>query len=157
MSSSQTRSSSSRSVKDAADAPSSMQSPSPPPAYTECDPGTETKARVNSSTLPSNNHIVSCHQPPTSSSNIKPSALSYHSSPQSIPSRPALSLLSRARAKMTTGKADSHHVLAYSEAEFERRQKRAVEKENRREEYERLGLGERTKFGVLGAGGWRSG
>ncbi|TKA63845.1 hypothetical protein B0A49_10468 [Cryomyces minteri] len=157
MSSYQNPSSSSSSVKDGADTLSSMQPPSSPPAYAERNPGTGSKAQWHSSTLPSNNYIMSRQQPPISSSDIRPSVVSHRSSPQSTPSRPTLSLLSKARAKMTASRGDSHHVLASSGAEFERQQKRALEKGNRRQEYERLGLGERTKFGVLGAGGWRSG
>lgn len=46
--------------------------------------------------------------------------------------------------------------LANDESDFERAKAKELEKQRRKEEYERLGLGDRTKFGQPGAGGWNA-
>ena len=61
------------------------------------------------------------------------------------------------KAKSKLGRRPSGaEALADDEADFERRKAKEVEKQRRKEEYERLGLGERTKFGMPGVGGWNS-
>ena len=41
-------------------------------------------------------------------------------------------------------------ALPGNELEFERQRAKAVKKQQRKEEYERLGLGDKTKFGTPG-------
>ncbi|EMC93596.1 hypothetical protein BAUCODRAFT_37277 [Baudoinia panamericana UAMH 10762] len=47
--------------------------------------------------------------------------------------------------------------LPNDEDDFQRQKAKEVEQQRRKEEYERLGLGERTTLGTPGAGGWRAG
>ena len=47
--------------------------------------------------------------------------------------------------------------LPDDEEDFQRQKAKAIEKQRRKEEYERLGLSDRTKFGMSGAGGWNAG
>lgn len=47
--------------------------------------------------------------------------------------------------------------LPQDEADFERQKAKEIDKLKRAEEYERLALADRTKFGLPGAGGWNSG
>jgi hypothetical protein len=56
-----------------------------------------------------------------------------------------MSALDKARHKLS-----SSSKLDSSEAEFERRKEIEVKKEERKAEYERLGLGNRVKFGQGG-------
>lgn len=51
-------------------------------------------------------------------------------------------IMDRAKSKMTGGER-----IADNESEFERLKAKEVEKQRRKEEYERLGLGDRTKYG----------
>lgn len=61
------------------------------------------------------------------------------------------------KAKSKLGRRPSGaDVLPDDEQDFERQKAKAIEKQRRKEEYERLGLGDRTKFGMPGAGGWKA-
>lgn len=59
----------------------------------------------------------------------------------------------KAKAKLSRGGSE---VLAGDEEEFEKMKAKEVKKEERQREYERLGLGEQTKMGMKGAGGFNS-
>ena len=62
------------------------------------------------------------------------------------------------KAKSKLGRRPSNaETLPDDEEDFERQRAKAIEKQRRKEEYERLGLAEQTKFGMAGAGGWRAG
>jgi hypothetical protein len=64
--------------------------------------------------------------------------------------------MDKARSKLGR-RPSGAESLAADEAEFERQKAKEIEKQRRKEEYERLGLGDRTKFGMPGgAGGWQS-
>jgi len=57
------------------------------------------------------------------------------------------------KAKQKLGRKPSGaDALPDSEEDFERQKAKAVEKQKRKEEYERLGLGDKTKFGMPGSG-----
>ncbi|KAK3073934.1 hypothetical protein LTR53_004062 [Teratosphaeriaceae sp. CCFEE 6253] len=59
------------------------------------------------------------------------------------------------KAKAKLGRRPSGaEALAGDEEDFERQKAKEVEKQKRKEEYERLGLGDRTKYGMGGTGGW---
>lgn len=60
-------------------------------------------------------------------------------------------LMDKAKAKMSKSQR-----LPDDEKEFEKAKAKEIEKQRRKEEYERLGLAEKTKFGTPGAGGWRA-
>ena len=70
----------------------------------------------------------------------------------------------RSSVERAMGKAKSRlsrrpsgaEALPDDEEDFERQKAKAIEKQRRKEEYERLGLGDRTKFGFPGAGGWNA-
>lgn len=62
----------------------------------------------------------------------------------------------KAKAKLVR-RPDGTVSLPNDEKDFERRRTKETEKQKRKEEYESLGLGERTKFGMKGAGGWTAG
>ena len=62
------------------------------------------------------------------------------------------------KAKSKLGRRPSgSEALPNDERDFERQKAREVEKQRRKEDYERLGLDDRVKFGMKGAGGWNSG
>ena len=62
------------------------------------------------------------------------------------------------KAKSKLGRRPSgSEALPNDEQDFERQKAREVEKQRRKEDYERLGLDDRVKFGMKGAGGWNSG
>ena len=62
------------------------------------------------------------------------------------------------KAKSKLGRRPSgSQALPNDEQDFERQKAREVEKQRRKEDYERLGLDDRVKFGMKGAGGWNSG
>jgi len=64
--------------------------------------------------------------------------------------------MDKARSKLGR-RPSGAESLAADEAEFERQKAKEIEKQRRKAEYERLGLGDRTKFGMPGgAGGWQS-
>jgi len=75
-------------------------------------------------------------------------------------------LLSSSGRKSSIGKAvdkakaklrrNGSETLAGDEEEFEKMRAKEAKKEERRREYERLGLGEQTKMGMKGAGGFNS-
>ncbi|KAK4635181.1 hypothetical protein CLAFUW4_01427 [Fulvia fulva] len=54
------------------------------------------------------------------------------------------------------GKLSGSEKLPNDESDFERAKAKELEKQRRKEEYERLGLGERTKFGQPGAGSFKA-
>lgn len=57
--------------------------------------------------------------------------------------------MDKAKSKMSGGER-----LANDENEFEKLKAKEVEKERRKEEYEKLGLGDRTKFGKQSLFSW---
>lgn len=63
-------------------------------------------------------------------------------------------VMEKARSKVGRSPAGVE-ALPGNEAEFEREHAKAVKKQQRKEEYERLGLGERTKFGTPGGMSFR--
>nr|POF26094.1 hypothetical protein CFP56_22242 [Quercus suber] len=69
---------------------------------------------------------------------------------------PLFAALAKARAKLSRHPSGAES-LAGGEEEYERLKAKAIEKQKRRDEYERLGLGDRTKFGMQGAGRWEIG
>lgn len=60
-------------------------------------------------------------------------------------------IVDKARAKVSGGEK-----LASSETDFEKEKAKAIEKQKRKEEYEKLGLEMRTKYGLPRAGGWNA-
>ena len=63
------------------------------------------------------------------------------------------SLMDKARSKLGRQPSDSVSI-ASSEDDFQKQKAKAIEKQRRKEEYERLGLGDRTKYGMGGSGGF---
>lgn len=63
--------------------------------------------------------------------------------------------IGKAKAKMSRSPSGAEE-LPDDEGDFERQKAKEVEKQKRKDDYERLGLGDRTKYGVSGAGGWKS-
>lgn len=64
--------------------------------------------------------------------------------------------MDKARSKLGR-RPSGAESLASDDAEFERQKAKEVEKQRRKADYERLGLGDKTKFGMPGgAGGWQS-
>lgn len=61
--------------------------------------------------------------------------------------------LDMAKSKLNRRPSNAE-TLPGNERDFERSKAKEVKKEKRKEEYERLGLGEKTKMGTPGAGGW---
>jgi hypothetical protein len=59
------------------------------------------------------------------------------------------SALDKAKRKMSIGSKDKD-VLAGSEEEYERQKQKEAEKQKRKEEYARLGLSDKVKFGQGG-------
>lgn len=59
----------------------------------------------------------------------------------------------KAKAKL---RGSGSEMLAGDEEEFQKMKAKEVKKEERQKEYERLGLGEQTKMGMKGAGGFSS-
>jgi hypothetical protein len=55
----------------------------------------------------------------------------------------------KAKAKLSRSPAGAE-VLADDDEQFEKMKKKEVKKEQRKEEYERLNLGDQTKFGMKG-------
>ncbi|KAK4957305.1 hypothetical protein LTR10_005267 [Elasticomyces elasticus] len=62
-------------------------------------------------------------------------------------------IVGKAKAKLSRHPGGAE-ALADDEEDFQRQKAKEVEKQKRKEEYERLGLGDRTKYGMGGAGGW---
>lgn len=60
-------------------------------------------------------------------------------------------MMDKAKAKLSGSER-----LPNDEREYQRMQAKEIEKQRRREDYERLGLEERTKFGTPGAGAWHA-
>lgn len=54
------------------------------------------------------------------------------------------------KARSKVGSRSGSEVLANDELEYERQRAKAAEKQRRKEEYERLGLKDKTKFGQPG-------
>ncbi|KAF2099279.1 hypothetical protein NA57DRAFT_55252 [Rhizodiscina lignyota] len=77
------------------------------------------------------------------------------STPSSLKS-PLAAAFGKAKAKIGElhERRGSRDKLPSDEAEFERMRAKEQEKERRREEYERLGLGDKTKFGAGGCEFW---
>ena len=84
----------------------------------------------------------------TTSSNQTSSSSATYSDSKPLFSK----VVDKARAKMSGGS----EKLPNDEGDFERAKAKELEKQRRKEEYERLGLGDRTKFGTPGAGGWNA-
>src|ERR1700761_6087605 len=59
-------------------------------------------------------------------------------------------VMDKARSKLGRGPIGAE-MLPNDEEDFEQQKAKEIEKQRRKEEYERLGLGERTKFGSPGA------
>lgn len=59
--------------------------------------------------------------------------------------------MDKARAKFT-----GSEKLSNNENDFERAKAKEIEKQRRKEEYEKLGLADITKFGRPGAGNWNA-
>ncbi|TKA31816.1 hypothetical protein B0A50_01895 [Salinomyces thailandicus] len=68
---------------------------------------------------------------------------------------PIAQAMEKAKAKLSRRPSGSE-ALPNDEKDFEKQEARAVEKQKRKEEYERLGLAEQTKYGMGGAGGWKA-
>lgn len=64
--------------------------------------------------------------------------------------------MDKAKSKLSR-RPSGAETLPDDEQDFERQKAKEVEKQRRKEEYERLGLEDRTKFGMPGAGGWKAG
>ncbi|RMX79497.1 hypothetical protein D0869_08268 [Hortaea werneckii] len=64
--------------------------------------------------------------------------------------------MEKAKAKLSRSKPSNSESLPGDEADFEKQKAKDVEKQKRKEEYERLGLKEQTTFGLSGAGGWKA-
>lgn len=64
--------------------------------------------------------------------------------------------MDKAKAKLSRTPSGAEE-LTDDQEDFERQKAKEVEKQKRKEEYERLSLGDRTKYGVSGAGGWKAG
>lgn len=58
--------------------------------------------------------------------------------------------MEKAKSKLGRRPSDAES-LASNEEEYERQKAKAIERQRRKEEYERLGLGDKTKFGMPGA------
>ncbi|RMZ06411.1 hypothetical protein D0862_04624 [Hortaea werneckii] len=64
--------------------------------------------------------------------------------------------MEKAKAKLSRSKPSNSESLPDDNADFERQKAKDVEKQKRKEEYERLGLKEQTTFGLSGSGGWKA-
>ena len=63
--------------------------------------------------------------------------------------------MDKARSKLG-GRPSGAEALPDDEQDFERQKAKAIEKQRRKDEYERLGLGDRTTFGMPGSGNWNA-
>ena len=66
------------------------------------------------------------------------------------------SAMDKAKSKLSR-RPSGPEALPNDEQDFQRQKAKALEKQRRKEEYERLGLDDRMKFGLKGAGGFNSG
>ncbi|KAK5127165.1 hypothetical protein LTR85_008526 [Meristemomyces frigidus] len=65
-------------------------------------------------------------------------------------------VMDKAKAKLSR-RPSGTEALPDDAEDFERQKAKEIEKQNREKEYERLGLGDKTKYGMSGAGGWKAG
>lgn len=61
--------------------------------------------------------------------------------------------MEKAKSKLAR-RPSGAEALPDDEQDFERQKARAIEKQRRKDEYERLGLSDRTKYGMPGSGNW---
>ncbi|KAF2754145.1 hypothetical protein EJ05DRAFT_479694 [Pseudovirgaria hyperparasitica] len=99
--------------------------------------------------------ISSKHQQPQSSQDT-PQARQQNQQERPLKSPSEMSpLFGEVKAKLG-GKGKKHQALPSDEAEFEKLREKEQKKEERKHEYDRLELGNRTKFG-MGRGGMQMG
>ncbi|KAK5131761.1 hypothetical protein LTR08_000592 [Meristemomyces frigidus] len=62
-------------------------------------------------------------------------------------------VIDKAKAKLSRHPSGAE-ALPEDEEDFERQKAKDVEKQKRNQDYKRLGLADKTKYGTAGAGGW---